>query len=100
VQEARARREPAPEDVYERPTGEFVAGFIGISNLLTGVVDPTGQVLVANRLRIPVSLPEGVNAGDTVNLSVRPEKIAIDEEVDDDTWSASREGSRRVSTSA
>ena len=28
---------------------------------------------------------EGVSAGDTVNLSVRPEKIAIDEEVDEDT---------------
>jgi spermidine/putrescine transport system ATP-binding protein len=72
-----------PEDVYEHPTGEFVAGFIGISNLITGVVDPTGQVLVADRLRIPAPVPDGVEPGDTVNLSVRPEKIAIDEEVDD-----------------
>ena len=27
----------APEEVYERPTEEFVAGFIGISNLIEGV---------------------------------------------------------------
>jgi spermidine/putrescine transport system ATP-binding protein len=79
----RVEQSGVPEEVYEHPTGEFVAGFIGISNLLTGVVDPTGQVLVANRLRIPARMPEGVGPGDTVNLSVRPEKIAIGEEVDD-----------------
>ncbi len=28
----------APEDVYEHPAEEFVAGFIGISNLIEGVV--------------------------------------------------------------
>ncbi len=28
----------APEDVYEHPTEEFVAGFIGISNLIEGIV--------------------------------------------------------------
>ena len=28
-----------PEEVYERPAGPFVAGFIGISNLLPGVVE-------------------------------------------------------------
>src|SRR5438874_10857230 len=31
-----------PEDVYERPEKEFVAGFIGISNLLDGVVENGG----------------------------------------------------------
>ncbi len=28
-----------PEDVYERPTTTFVAGFIGVSNLMPGEVD-------------------------------------------------------------
>ena len=28
-----------PEDVYERPTTTFVAGFIGVSNLMPGQVD-------------------------------------------------------------
>src|SRR6185295_16283811 len=36
----------APEEVYEHPTEEFVAGFIGISNLLEGVVDGPGTVKV------------------------------------------------------
>jgi spermidine/putrescine transport system ATP-binding protein len=71
----------APEDVYEHPTGEFVAGFIGISNLIEGAVADRGQVRLDNGMRLPVNLPSELSLGDRVNLSIRPEKIAIDEEV-------------------
>jgi spermidine/putrescine transport system ATP-binding protein len=73
-----------PEDVYEHPTGEFVAGFIGISNLIEGTVADSKQVRLDNGMRIPVTLPADVGTGDRVNLSIRPEKIAVDEEVTDD----------------
>ena len=73
----------APEEVYEHPNEEFVAGFIGISNLLEGIVDGPGTVKVGSGMTVPAPLPEGCDAGDTVQLSVRPEKIAIDEEVED-----------------
>src|SRR6476646_3792297 len=33
-----------PEDVYERPATTFVAGFIGVSNLMPAVVSGPGQV--------------------------------------------------------
>ena len=36
-----------PEEIYEHPTEEFVAGFIGISNLLEGVVEDGGMVRIA-----------------------------------------------------
>jgi spermidine/putrescine transport system ATP-binding protein len=73
-----------PEDVYEHPSEEFVAGFIGISNLLAGVVDDDdGMVRLANGLKVPAPIPDGCSRGDAVNLSVRPEKIAIEEEVTD-----------------
>ena len=68
-----------PEDIYERPQGEFVAGFIGISNLLRGVVEDGGTVRVGEALRIACPLPEGCAPGQEVNLSVRPEKIAVEE---------------------
>jgi spermidine/putrescine transport system ATP-binding protein len=71
-----------PEDVYEHPAEEFVAGFIGISNLLPGTVED-GSVRILGGLRVPAPLPEGVAEGEAVNLSVRPEKIAIDEEIED-----------------
>ena len=38
----------APEDIYEHPTEEFVAGFIGISNLIEGVVTDDSKVRIAN----------------------------------------------------
>jgi spermidine/putrescine transport system ATP-binding protein len=72
----------APEEVYERPSEEFVAGFIGISNLITGTVEDGGKVRIANGLRIDAPLPDGVGRGDEVNLSVRPEKIAVDDDVE------------------
>ena len=67
-----------PEEIYERPTEEFVAGFIGISNLLEGEVQGDGTVAVGD-LRLPASLPEGCDVGETVRLSVRPEKIAVED---------------------
>jgi spermidine/putrescine transport system ATP-binding protein len=71
-----------PEDVYEHPTEEFVAGFIGISNLLEGRVEDGGQVRIGGGLVVPAPLPDEVSRGDTVNISVRPEKIAVGEDVE------------------
>ena len=41
-----------PEEVYERPAGPFVAGFIGISNLLPGVAENLG-VRLGRRAALP-----------------------------------------------
>lgn len=71
-----------PEDVYEHPTEEFVAGFIGISNLLEGRVEDGGQVRIGGGLVVPAPLPDEVSRGDAVNISVRPEKIAVGEDVE------------------
>jgi spermidine/putrescine transport system ATP-binding protein len=71
-----------PEDVYERPEKPFVAGFIGISNLLDGQVQDGGVRLATGAL-VPVALPDGCGQGDEVHLSVRPEKIWLAEFEDD-----------------
>jgi spermidine/putrescine transport system ATP-binding protein len=68
-----------PEEVYERPTGEFVADFIGISNLLEGTADGDGAIRLGTGSRIPAQLPDGCSDGDVVRIAVRPEKIAIDD---------------------
>ena len=83
MSEGRIAQCAPPEDVYERPSEEFVAGFIGISNLLEGVVEDGGTVRIATGASIPAPLPEDCSRGDVVQLSVRPEKIAVDEEVED-----------------
>jgi spermidine/putrescine transport system ATP-binding protein len=68
-----------PEDVYEHPTESFVAGFIGISNLMEGVAGPDGTVTIAGGQTVPASLPDGCSPGESVQIAVRPEKIAVDE---------------------
>ena len=89
MSEGRIAQCGAPEDIYEHPAEEFVAGFIGISNLLEGVVedegsgDGDGMVRIATGDRIPAPIPGDCSRGDTVQLSVRPEKIAVDDEVEE-----------------
>ena len=68
-----------PEDIYEHPREEFVAGFIGISNLLSGTAEGRSQVKVGD-ICLPVpDLPASYGPGDSVQIAVRPEKIAVDE---------------------
>ena len=45
-----------PEDVYEHPAEEFVAGFIGISNLISGTAE-NGGVKISNGMHLAVPLP-------------------------------------------
>jgi spermidine/putrescine transport system ATP-binding protein len=64
-----------PEELYEHPTTAFVAGFLGVSNLLEGTVAGDDQV----RLRdgTVVSVPSQVLSGHggEIAIGIRPEKI-------------------------
>ena len=69
----------APEEVYDRPATEFVAGFLGASNLLPGTVagEDGGAVRIAlddaGEVRVPAArVPEGAAR---VKVGVRPEKL-------------------------
>jgi spermidine/putrescine transport system ATP-binding protein len=64
----------APQELYERPGTAFVAGFLGVSNLLDGVVDGQDTVRLADGtvVRAPLNGQTG-----TVSLGVRPEKITL-----------------------
>jgi spermidine/putrescine transport system ATP-binding protein len=66
-----------PQEIYERPRTEFVAGFIGDSNILEATVESSAQelsVLKINEAVFSVS-GNGVKAGDQVKVMIRPEKI-------------------------
>lgn len=72
-----------PEEVYERPATEFVAGFLGASNLLDGEVQARdgGHATVALRDGSTVSVRADrlSGIGPAVKLGVRPEKLRLDE---------------------
>jgi spermidine/putrescine transport system ATP-binding protein len=69
-----------PEDVYERPATTFVAGFIGVSNLMPGTIEAAGKGGEV-RLDSGVTLRADVNGfspGDRCHAVVRPEKLRIE----------------------
>lgn len=70
-----------PEDLYERPATEFVAGFLGVSNLLDGKVEGgrDGLATVALDSGATVRVPAGdaTTAGAAVRVGVRPEKLRL-----------------------
>ncbi len=69
-----------PEDLYERPGTAFVAGFLGVSNLLGGTVVGRDGEFAAVRLGDGTVLrapSEAVSGSATVRVGVRPEKLRV-----------------------
>jgi spermidine/putrescine transport system ATP-binding protein len=68
-----------PERVYEKPATTFVAGFIGVSNLMPGTVRKSGEqgeVELDSGVRLSVDV-NGFASGDRCQAVVRPEKLSI-----------------------
>ena len=68
-----------PEQVYDKPATTFVAGFIGVSNLMPGVVKSSGgngEVLLDSGVTVEAEV-NGFAVGERCNAVVRPEKLAI-----------------------
>ena len=69
-----------PENLYERPATRFVAGFLGVSNLLPGrLAGADGEYRVVRLaddtdVRVPSGLVDGQQ---DVEIGVRPEKIRL-----------------------
>jgi spermidine/putrescine transport system ATP-binding protein len=66
-----------PEDVYERPATTFVAGFIGVSNLMPATVLGSGAVRLQSGTEIAAETG-GLSAGERCAAVVRPEKLRVE----------------------
>jgi iron(III) transport system ATP-binding protein len=78
-----------PKELYERPASRFVADFIGINNLIDGVIEAIDPH--ERRLRVKTALgqmsalfDERFHVGDRCILCIRPENAAIDGEATPD----------------
>ena len=75
-----------PEALYERPTTRFVAGFLGVSNLLggecQGTADGLGIIQLADGTVVKAPA-DAVYGRTTVDVGVRPEKIRLHKEGSD-----------------
>jgi spermidine/putrescine transport system ATP-binding protein len=67
-----------PEDVYDRPATTFVAGFIGVSNLMPGTVAAGGEVRLEHGPAIRAEA-DGLAVGERCYAVVRPEKLRVEE---------------------
>jgi spermidine/putrescine transport system ATP-binding protein len=69
-----------PEEVYERPTTTFVAGFIGVSNLMPATVASAnggrGRVTLDAGIDVDADV-SGFETGERAHAVVRPEKLRI-----------------------
>jgi spermidine/putrescine transport system ATP-binding protein len=74
----------SPEDVYERPATEFVAGFLGASNLLDAEVKERrgdrATVLVEGGFTVAIPADHLDGESGHIRLGVRPEKIRLQED--------------------
>jgi iron(III) transport system ATP-binding protein len=82
MHEGRIAQVGAPKEIYCRPASEFVANFIGRTNLIKGV--PSHDVAAESVGPVKTSLgdllcffPNACAAGKSISLVVRPEHIAI-----------------------
>jgi spermidine/putrescine transport system ATP-binding protein len=66
-----------PDQLYERPATAFVAGFLGVSNLLAGVVEGHDAVRLAEGTLVHAQV-DGKSG--PVAAGVRPEKITLGED--------------------
>ena len=71
-----------PEDIYEHPRSAFTAGFIGVSNLMTGLYD-AGTLVLPGDVRIPLPEDHQTPSGDGLqhrrtpgeDLDERPRRV-------------------------
>jgi len=71
----------APREVYARPVNKIVADFMGLVNLIPGKVVRAGSdggiVAVGGGHPIEAPLPPGSEAGQAVQIAIRPENLAL-----------------------
>lgn len=66
-----------PQTIYTRPATEFVAGFIGRTNLLAGRYSDGAIIIDGLQVKLPLASAGSTRPGGRVALSVRPHDIRL-----------------------
>jgi spermidine/putrescine ABC transporter ATP-binding subunit len=74
----------SPYDLYEYPSNAFIADFIGETNFISGTIirQEAGHFVATTHggLTFLVPYSDHLKKGETITLSIRPEKITLSEE--------------------
>ncbi len=77
MNEGRIEQCADPEQVYEKPATTFVAGFIGVSNLLPAVIDGGSEVSIVDGPTVSSPDASRFSSGEKLFAVVRPEKLDV-----------------------
>ncbi|MFL5645668.1 MAG: ABC transporter ATP-binding protein [Chloroflexota bacterium] len=87
MRDGRIQQQGPPAELYERPRNRFVAGFLGLSNFLSGrlvehdpatgwaTIDVSGERRLRGRLTDPDARPA---TGTEVTIAIRPERLVVE----------------------
>jgi spermidine/putrescine transport system ATP-binding protein len=73
----RVEQVATPEEVYNRPASTFVAGFIGVSNLMPATVKGPEEIELDQGTSVAAPT-QGYATGDRCHAVVRPEKLRVE----------------------
>jgi spermidine/putrescine transport system ATP-binding protein len=73
----RVEQVASPEEVYDRPATTFVAGFIGVSNLMPATVTGSDEVRLDQGQSIATGTAD-FSPGERCHAVVRPEKLRVE----------------------
>ena len=69
-----------PEEIYENPSNQYVANFIGDVNLLDGICTKIGKNGLCKLLSghtVTLEIPNNIKIGDKITIFIRPERLKI-----------------------
>nr|WP_246400785.1 ABC transporter ATP-binding protein [Jiangella mangrovi] len=87
LRDGRIEQEGTPQEVYAQPATEFVAGFVGATNLVPGTVtaaDDDGVTVRTGFGSVRAVGSAGTPVGGDVVLAIRPEDVEVRPRKDDD----------------
>ena len=81
MNEGRVEQIGSPEEIYHQPASEFVAGFIGMANLLPATVESRAGDRAVARLvdgtSVEASAVDGLAVGEPATFMIRPERMHL-----------------------
>ncbi len=78
LRDGRLEQVGSPQDIYRHPENEFVATFVGKSNILPGVTGADRCSVITGIGTIPCAHTHGLPAGREVKVSIRPDSFELD----------------------
>ena len=81
MNEGRVEQIGTPEEIYHQPASEFVAGFIGMANLLPATVEARhgdqATARLADGTTVDAPAVDGLGVGEPATFMIRPERMHL-----------------------